>query len=194
MAKIVVIIVCCAALSALAEKCPTSSVDQLNITAYTGTWYPVMHMSWPAMNCSSVGYSELNKTALAVTNSSLGPANEYETVEGVAVLGEDQRFYVTMKDNYTQSFYVLATDYGNYTLVTSCDSVKNTGQRALVLGRERNLTEETLEVVKDVVKDKLGLDSLKPVWQSECPSAAPAASLLAPLGLLLVALVTRRFL
>ncbi|KAK2822621.1 hypothetical protein Q5P01_022686 [Channa striata] len=134
-------------------RCPVPAVqEKFDASQYLGTWYEIQKLpnSFQLGECSTATYSLRSPEVVDVLNSELLANGKVSSIRGTAVAkdpAEPAKLLVSFFETSPPSpYWVLSTDYTNYSLVYSCT---NLGSRhmefAWILSRQPTLPEETVE-------------------------------------------------
>lgn len=142
-------------------ECPEVSVlENFNLTEYMGVWYEIQRYETDFqvdLDCVTAEYllPDLNVSRINIVHSGLlfdGTNSTFVEAHGVAELSfpEDSRNPAKLSVAYggaepdRSNYWVLGTDYHNYSLVWSCDQLTNNtyNEYAWVLSRTRDMKPE----------------------------------------------------
>ncbi|XP_050510924.1 apolipoprotein D [Diabrotica virgifera virgifera] len=143
------------------DKCPEVSVEQnFNAAAYLGKWYE--QQKYPIIwelgaKCVTANYSLNSDGTVKVYNQQINILGQKEDITGEARLDSDKgeaKLLVTFHNpEVTAPYWVLSTDYENYAVVLSCDTVLGiTGETVWILTRAQNPSQDIIDAALDVVK------------------------------------------
>ncbi|XP_017465565.1 PREDICTED: apolipoprotein D-like [Rhagoletis zephyria] len=165
--------------------CPSDVTVQsnFNVSAYLGVWYE--YAKYPVYfeadgKCVKGEYTLKDNGEIGVVNSMINVTNnEYSETVGYAVEVENAKlkviFPVSSDYNVTTNYWILSTDYVNYSVVYYCRPAGNSSHKtvAWILTRERSPSEEFITIGKDVLtQNGVSLSELVVTDQSNCEAAA----------------------
>ncbi|XP_058817412.1 uncharacterized protein LOC131680720 [Topomyia yanbarensis] len=175
---------------------------EFNIVQYMGIWYEIKryeNVNQPNGDCVTAQYT-LNPTTMEVAiNNSMKqlPSQDLLSSQGRALLattnGEAKlkvRFDSTPATTTDSDYWILATDYQDYSVVWSCrPNGLNSIESAWVLSRKPTLESTALVLANNVIAANLAKDSFRPTKQGSdyCGNAPTMAVSL--IGFLFIALV-----
>ncbi|XP_075875865.1 apolipoprotein D-like [Nelusetta ayraudi] len=134
-------------------RCPKPAV-QMNFDAarYLGTWYDIEKLphTFQKGECSTATYSLKSPGVVGVLNRELLADGTINSISGSAMSKdpfEPAKLLVTFFENSPPApYWVLSTDYDNYSLVYSCTDLGVLHvEFAWIMSREPTMSEETLE-------------------------------------------------
>ncbi|XP_055837704.1 apolipoprotein D-like [Episyrphus balteatus] len=161
--------------------CPNVTlIPNFNATAYMGLWYE--SAKYPAIfetggSCVTAKYTLLPNGTVAVENSQY---NKYThsplTIKGNAVVVGNAKLLVNFPSvpggaKTGSNYWVLHTDYVNYSVVFSCSQKSSTSHTEIlwILTRAKSPSVQTiLDAVKVITKNKLSVDNLRVTAQDNC--------------------------
>ncbi|KAI7810292.1 apolipoprotein Da, duplicate 2 [Triplophysa rosa] len=141
-------------------KCPQPPVQQnFDPAKYMGRWYEIMKIPNPFQlgECSRATYALSDGTVL-VRNDELLANGTVSFIEGTAKIvdpSEPAKLEVSFfEDAPASPYWVLATDYDNYTLVYGCTEALDLSyvEFAWIMSRTRTLPKETFSELLDILK------------------------------------------
>nr|QLC28933.1 apolipoprotein [Spodoptera frugiperda] len=137
-------------------------VENFDLNRYTGEWIEVSRYPQPTQTgqCNRAKYEAINGGGISVTNRQV-VNQRLATISGQAVASADGfgKLEVTFSDNSKSDYYVLATDYQNYALVYTCNSLPNGNRRvgSWVLSKTGSVGLEGQAEIDKVVSSTQGL-------------------------------------
>ncbi|NXI61149.1 APOD protein, partial [Anseranas semipalmata] len=160
--------------------CPKPPVEQnFNITRYLGTWYEIEKLpaSFERGKCIQATYSVKGNGKYRVVNKELLANGRVNQIEGeITYTNASEPAKLSVRFSWLMPaapYWVLDTDYENYSLVYSCTSVLGLFhvEYAWILSRSRQLDSGTVEELKNVLESN-GIDTAKMTVtdQSNCPA------------------------
>ncbi|KAL8581274.1 hypothetical protein ACOMHN_028300 [Nucella lapillus] len=181
-----VALVVCASLSLAASQvvgfgsCPSKVQAQssLNLTRYLGQWFEIN--AFPAtfesgQTCVTANYTLKDDGHVRVENKGY-KGGQYVTAIGDAYLPDKSKpaelLVSFSRVAPTGKYWVIETDYENYSLVYSCTSLLSLGhvQFAWILSRWPQLDPPTVTHLKTLLKDAgVNTGHFTETHQSECP-------------------------
>ncbi|EFX82011.1 hypothetical protein DAPPUDRAFT_302799 [Daphnia pulex] len=180
------------------QPCPKLDVVRdFDLHRYLGLWYEIE--SYPAVfssfaSCVTANYSLLADGNVRVINRSFNTSSKsFNMVDGIARLieppkGQAKLGVVFPSNSFSRpvpadgNYWVLDTDYTNYSIVWSCQTFNGKSIQFLwYLSRQRQPSESGLTFVHHRI-DSFGLDQkfLKTMEQRNCPDA-PASETSRPI-------------
>ncbi|XP_017465555.1 PREDICTED: apolipoprotein D-like [Rhagoletis zephyria] len=167
--------------------CDVTVQSNFNVSAYLGVWYE--YAKYPVYfeadgKCVKAEYTLKDNGEVGVVNSMINVTdNELTDIVGYAVEVENAKlkvtFPVTPAFNATTNYWVLSTDYVNYSVVYSCQTAGGSSHYTIVwiLTREQSPSEEFITKAKDVLtQNGVSLSELVVTDQSNCKVAADNCS------------------
>ncbi|XP_051557010.1 apolipoprotein D-like [Myxocyprinus asiaticus] len=163
--------------------CPQPPVQQnFDPTRYVGRWYEIMKVPAPFQlgECCQATYT-LSDGIVLVRNDELLANGTINFIEGTAKIvdeSEPAKLEVSFFENAPDApYWVLATDYDNYTLVYSCSDILGLvhAEFAWIMSRTRTLPKETVSELLDILRsndvnaDKLTETDQRPELCSSMP-------------------------
>ncbi|XP_067110099.1 apolipoprotein D-like [Osmerus mordax] len=161
-------------------KCPNPPVQaNFDVARYVGRWYEIEKL--PAIfqkgECGQATYSLKSPGAVAVLNEELLVDGRVNGVTGTAKVkdpAEPAKLEVSFFENQPPGpYWVLSTDYDNYTLVYGCTDYFNLYhvEFSWILSRERTLSANTMEELRSILRShNVSVDKLQVTDQSDCSS------------------------
>nr|ANC90402.1 polycalin [Spodoptera exigua] len=153
----------------LPGPCDTSikGVANFNAADYQGTWIENARYPQPtqAGQCNRAKYTPIAGGAVSVTNNQIVNTT-ISTIDGIAIAASDdgtgqlEVSFVANNELRRANYYVLATDYKQYSLVYSCYNVENGNKRRVSswkLSRTGVLSDEDKAAIDAVVEKTQGL-------------------------------------
>ncbi|KAL2097195.1 hypothetical protein ACEWY4_006402 [Coilia grayii] len=159
-------------------KCPDPPVKQnFDVASYVGRWYEIQKLPnvFQKGDCGQATYT-LGDGVVNVVNAELLPDGTYSEARGTAKPvdpAEPAKLAVTFFPGAPPGdYWVLDTDYNNYTLVYAC---KNYGPLYAdfiwIMSRSRTLPQETVEQLQNTLTSNgIIIDKLTVTNQSVCSS------------------------
>ncbi|KAM9713197.1 apolipoprotein D-like [Menidia menidia] len=155
--------------------CPDPQVqDNFSLEQYLGRWFEIEKLpaSFATGSCIQANYSLRKDGTIRVLNSQVFDGVR-ESVEGTAVV-KDQRVPAKLGVSFSyftpySPYWVLSTDYSNYTIVYSCTDVLRVFhvEFAWILSRAPSLAPAQVQSAKDLlVSEGIGVSGMKPTDQS----------------------------
>ncbi|XP_056599959.1 apolipoprotein D-like [Triplophysa dalaica] len=140
-------------------KCPQPPVQQnFDPAKYMGRWYEIMKIpaAFQLGECSQATYSLSGNTVL-VRNDELLADGTINFIEGTAKIvdpSEPAKLEVSFFEGSGAPYWVLATDYDNYTLVYGCSEFVGLVhvEFAWIMSRTRTLPKETINELLNILK------------------------------------------
>ncbi|XP_055916265.1 apolipoprotein D-like [Eupeodes corollae] len=175
------LVISCDAQIKVEGACPNVTViPNFNATAYMGLWYesakyPVIFETGGI--CVTANYTLLQDGSVEVINSQ---KNKYIhlpiSIKGNAVVVDNAKLLVNFPSipgpaKTGSNYWVLDTDYVNYSVVFSCSQSSSTSHTEVlwILTRAKNPSVQTIiDAVKVISKNKLSVDNLKVTKQENC--------------------------
>ncbi|XP_072391124.1 apolipoprotein D-like [Diabrotica undecimpunctata] len=152
------------------DHCPEVTVEQnFNAAAYLGKWYEQQKypIIWEFLGkCITANYSLNSDGTVKVYNQQIDVlTNEKKDIIGEAKIDSDKgeaKLLVTFHNpEVTAPYWVLSTDYENYSVVLSCDKAFGiTAETVWILTRAQNPSQDIIESALNVVKKNNLSDSL----------------------------------
>ncbi|XP_065133272.1 apolipoprotein D [Paramisgurnus dabryanus] len=138
-------------------KCPQPAVQQnFDPTRYMGRWYEIMKIpnSFQFGECSQATYA-LSDGIVLVRNDELLADGTVSFIEGTAKItdpSEPAKLQVSFFEGAASPYWVLDTDYDNYTLVYSCTQLGVLRvEFSWIMSRDRTLPKETVSELLDIL-------------------------------------------
>ncbi|KAK9979176.1 hypothetical protein ABG768_012620 [Culter alburnus] len=164
-------------------KCPEPPVQQnFDPTRYMGRWHEIMKIPGPFQlgECCQATYT-LSDGIVLVRNDELLANGTINFIEGTAKIvdaSEPAKLEVSFFEYAPPApYWVLATDYDNYTLVYSCSDFAGLfhSEFSWIMSRTRTLPKETVSELLDILKSHgIGTDAFTETDQRpELCSAMP---------------------
>uniref|UniRef100_UPI00398ECB7E apolipoprotein D-like n=1 Tax=Pristiophorus japonicus TaxID=55135 RepID=UPI00398ECB7E len=176
---------------ASSSRCPHIAVKQnFTVKEYVGTWYEIqrLHTAFVKGKCVAQRYTlqvdgwmkmvtqkMLPNGTLIAYEGDIAPASVNETAKlqfRAFKLGHPAMSLQDILEFSFNPYWIIATDYRNYSLVYSC---WNAGLRlqeyAWILSRERHLHENTTNYLRDILSD-INIKKMIISDQDGCPSQA----------------------
>ncbi|XP_073705975.1 apolipoprotein Da, duplicate 2 [Garra rufa] len=164
-------------------KCPQPPVQQnFDPARYMGRWHEILKFPnrFQLGECCQATYT-LSDGIVLVRNDELLANGTLSFIEGTAKIvdaSEPAKLEVSFFEDAPPSpYWVLATDYDNYTLVYSCSDFENLfhTEFSWIMSRTRTLSKETVSELLDLLKSYgIGTDSFTETDQRpELCSAMP---------------------
>ncbi|KAL6104006.1 apod [Pungitius sinensis] len=150
-------------------KCPQPAVQENFDTArYLGKWYEIQRLphAFQYGECSTATYSLQSPGVVGVFNRELLANGTINSISGSATAkdaSEPAKLLVSFFENAPPApYWVLSTDYDNYTLVYSCTDLELVHvDFAWIMSRKPTLPEETLkELQNKLASIKVTVDKL----------------------------------
>ncbi|XP_056599958.1 apolipoprotein D-like [Triplophysa dalaica] len=140
-------------------KCPQPPVQQnFDPAKYMGRWYGIKKIpnTFQSGECSRATYALSDNTVL-VRNEQLLPNGNASFIDGTAKIldpSQPAKLEVRFFEDRGAPYWVLATDYDNYTLVYSCSETLDLSyaEYAWIMSRTRTLPKETITELLDILK------------------------------------------
>ncbi|KAA0719424.1 Apolipoprotein D [Triplophysa tibetana] len=140
-------------------KCPQPPVQQnFDPAKYMGRWYEIMKIpaAFQLGECSQATYALSGNTVL-VRNDELLADGTINFIEGTAKIvdpSEPAKLEVSFFEDRGAPYWVLATDYDNYTLVYGCSEFLGLVhvEFAWIMSRTRTLPKETITELLDILQ------------------------------------------
>lgn len=168
-------------------QCPNVTVQlNFNLTEYLGLWYEIQRYEAPfqqGLDCTTAEYSLADPSVERVTvvNSGLlfnGNNGTYQEARGVAILSFPDDVRVPAKlsvaffglEPTRSNYWVLGSDYQNYSLVYSCEQINGTTyeEYAWVLARTKNPSAEVWSKIYGLIAaNNINTDDFRFTEQSE---------------------------
>ncbi|KAK2895858.1 apolipoprotein Da, duplicate 2 [Channa argus] len=134
-------------------RCPVPAVQKkFDASQYLGTWYEIQKLpnNFQLGECSTATYSLKSPGVVDVLNRELLANGTMSFIRGTAVAkdpAEPAKLLVSFFETSPPSpYWVLSTDYTNYSLVYSCTDLGSLRMEfAWILSRQPILPEETIE-------------------------------------------------
>uniref|UniRef100_A0A3B1JME6 Apolipoprotein D n=1 Tax=Astyanax mexicanus TaxID=7994 RepID=A0A3B1JME6_ASTMX len=150
-------------------RCPTPPVQQsFDPTRYMGRWYEIQKIpnAFQLGECAQATYT-LKDGVVLVLNEELLADGTVSSIEGTAKAkdpSEPAKLEVSFFEGVPPgNYWVLSTDYDNYTLVYGCTNYLNLFhvEFAWILSRGRSLPKETLVELQDIlISNGIKIDTL----------------------------------
>ncbi|CAF98955.1 unnamed protein product, partial [Tetraodon nigroviridis] len=146
-------------------RCPRPAVQQeFDAARYLGTWYEIQRLPhrFQTGQCSTASYSLKSPGVVGVLNRELRADGTVYSISGTAVAedpSEPAKLAVSFYENSPPApYWVLATDYDNYTLVYSCTNLLVAhAEFAWILSRRPTLAQESVEELRRALSS-VGVD------------------------------------
>ncbi|XP_061721997.1 uncharacterized protein LOC133528578 [Cydia pomonella] len=149
-----------------------SSMQNFVLDSFTGPWYEIGKSSTSNADCSTLSFTTSTDGAISFSNPSV-VNNFLQTSTGTATLINDTaQFTITLTDSATPfDFWILGSDYENYTIALNCVDVSTTQRELNIwqLGRAVNSydTAETLTAANTLLDAiSLSVSDLTPIDHS----------------------------
>ncbi|XP_042195253.1 apolipoprotein D [Callorhinchus milii] len=162
---------------------------EFNIEEYVGTWYEIERLSpnGKAPKCSSETYMDDSNGMLRILIQEITENGEMVKYDA-QMFKESQkepakRIIIPYDDHLSQipfggisaalNYFVLSTDYRNYSLVYSCHGFpgKYSNKKAWILSRERTLSANITSRLRNILtSNKIDTEHMIVTDQSDCPS------------------------
>ncbi|AWP03818.1 putative apolipoprotein D-like [Scophthalmus maximus] len=134
-------------------RCPKPAVQEnFDAARYLGTWYDIQRLphAFQKGECCTATYSLKSPGVVGVLNRELLADGSINSISGSATAknpSEPAKLQVSFFENTPPApYWVLSTDYDNYSLVYSCTDLGVLHvEFAWILSRKPTLPEETLE-------------------------------------------------
>ncbi|XP_062987472.1 apolipoprotein D [Elgaria multicarinata webbii] len=162
-----------------AGKCPDPPVQEaFDVTKYMGKWYEIEKL--PAYfekgNCIQANYALKENGRVKVVNKELLLDGTVNQIEGEAFPADyNDPAKLQVKFNWlmpASPYWVISTDYENYTLVYSCTNFLRLFHVdfAWIMSRTRQLHPETVDHLKNILRSyKINTARMRPTDQMNCP-------------------------
>uniref|UniRef100_A0A674I8S1 Apolipoprotein D n=1 Tax=Terrapene triunguis TaxID=2587831 RepID=A0A674I8S1_9SAUR len=159
-------------------RCPDPPVQEnFDVTKYVGKWYEIEKLpaNFEKGICIQANYSLKENGKIKVINQELRSDGTINLIEGEAVQrdGEPAKLSVSFYWAMPSSpYWVLATDYENYSMVYSCTTFIWLFhiEYAWILSRTPQLQSETVERLKNLLRSyKIDTEKIRPTDQMNCP-------------------------
>ncbi|XP_067398934.1 apolipoprotein D [Emydura macquarii macquarii] len=160
-------------------QCPDIPVQEnFDVTKYVGKWYEIEKL--PARfekgNCNQANYSLKETGKIKVLNQELLADGTIHQIQGEAVQADKDK-PAKLGINFcwfmpTSPYWVLSTDYVNYSLVYSCTTFIRLFhvEFAWILSRTPQLNPEIVEQLKNLLWSyKINTEKMMPTDQINCP-------------------------
>ncbi|XDV27698.1 hypothetical protein PO909_031194 [Leuciscus waleckii] len=143
-------------------KCPEPPVQQnFDPARYMGRWHEIMKIPAPFQlgECCQATYT-LSDGIVLVRNDELLANGTVNFIEGTAKIvdaSEPAKLEVSFFENAPDApYWVLATDYDEYTLVYSCSDFAGLfhAEFSWIMSRTRTLPKETVSALLDILKSQ----------------------------------------
>ncbi|TKS79604.1 Apolipoprotein D [Collichthys lucidus] len=134
-------------------RCPRPAVQpEFDAARYLGTWYDIQRLphTFQKGECSTATYSLKSPGVVGVLNRELLADGSISTISGTAMAKdptEPAKLLVSFFENSPPApYWVLSTDYDNYSLVYSCTDLGILHvEFAWIMSRQPTMPEETIE-------------------------------------------------
>merc|ERR1719348_2490702 len=158
-------------------KCPEKppTIKEFNATEYLGNWYE--QRRFPAFfqlntRCVRATYGVLENGRVSVHNVATKKNGDFDVIDGSAYVPDPNfpgELVVEFPGNPAGNYWILDTDYTNYSVVYSCaDFLLVKLEFAWILSRERNLDADILEYATNVyVKNGIDTTLLEDTLQND---------------------------
>ncbi|XP_050327293.1 apolipoprotein D-like [Bactrocera neohumeralis] len=163
--------------------CNVQVQPDFDVAAYLGSWYE--YAKYPVYfeangKCVKAEYTLKDNGQVGVVNSMIeATTDQTSDIVGYAVVVENAKLLVTFPVspayNVSSNYWVLSTDYTNYSVVYSCQPTQDDSHSLVVwiLTREQNPSAELIAKAKDVLTSNgVSLSPLVVTDQSGCQAAA----------------------
>ncbi|XP_001511412.2 apolipoprotein D [Ornithorhynchus anatinus] len=160
-------------------QCPDPPVQKnFNIVKYLGKWYEIekLPVSFEKGNCIQANYSMKENGKIKVINQEILPDGTVNQVEGEATQANliepaklGVKFFWLMP---SAPYWVLSTDYDNYSLVYSCTTYiwLFHVDYAWILARNPHLPQTTVKYLKNILTSyNIETEKMKATDQENCP-------------------------
>ncbi|XP_030259342.1 apolipoprotein D-like [Sparus aurata] len=137
-------------------RCPKPAVQEnFDAARYLGTWYDIQRLphSFQKGECSTATYSLKSPGVVGVLNRELLADGTINSISGSA-MAKDPSQPAKLSVSFFEyappaPYWVLSTDYNNYSLVYSCTDLGVLHvEFAWIMSRQPTMPEETLEELK----------------------------------------------
>ncbi|KAK5860211.1 hypothetical protein PBY51_021704 [Eleginops maclovinus] len=162
-------------------RCPKAAVQENFDTArYLGKWFDIQRLphNFQKGECCTATYSLQSPGVVGVLNSELLSDGTISSISGSATAkdpSEPAKLQVSFFENAPPApYWVLSTDYENYSLVYSCTDLGVLHvDFAWILSRQPTLSEETLGEVHNILSSiGVSVNKLLTTDQSEATCSA----------------------
>ncbi|XP_043926119.1 apolipoprotein D [Protopterus annectens] len=163
-------------------QCPTPPVQaDFKLEKYLGKWYEIEKLPahFEKGVCIQAEYSLGGNGTIKVLNQELLPDGKWSKIEGEAIQFDLQvpaKLGVSFNSFMPYApYWVLSTDYNDYSLVYSCTNVLWVFyfDFAWILSRDRQLPQKTIDQLKThLTTYNIKIDYMKSTIQSGCPDNA----------------------
>merc|ERR1711920_80418 len=150
------------------SSCPPKppTIKEFNATEYLGKWYEQRRV--PAFfqlntRCVMAKYGAMDNGRVSVHNVATKANGDFDVIDGSAYVPDPNypgELLVEFPGNPTGSYWILETDYHNYSIVYSCvDFIFGVIKLefAWILGRDQNMDPELIQYATEVYT-KNGID------------------------------------
>ncbi|XP_006129897.1 apolipoprotein D [Pelodiscus sinensis] len=159
-------------------RCPEAPVQEnFDVSKYVGKWYEIEKLpaSFEKGICIQTNYALMDNGKIKVQNQELRSDGTIHQIAGEATQADDEP--AKLKVRFSQfmpsaPYWVLSTDYGNYSVVYSCTNFISFFhvEYAWILSRTRQLQPETVERLKGLLRSyNINTETMKPAVQMNCP-------------------------
>ncbi|XP_011177881.1 apolipoprotein D [Zeugodacus cucurbitae] len=165
--------------------CNVQVQPDFDVAAYLGTWYE--YAKYPVYfeangKCIQAQYTLKDNGQVGVVNSMIDQTTDQPSdIVGYAVVVENAKLLVTFPVspayNVSSNYWVLSTDYTNYSVVYSCQPTQDDSHSIIVwiLTRAQQPSAELIEKAENVLTSNgVSLSQLVVTNQSDCQAAAAA--------------------
>ncbi|XP_074860645.1 apolipoprotein D [Carettochelys insculpta] len=159
--------------------CPEPVVQEnFDVTKYLGQWYEIEKL--PACFekgiCIQANYSLKENGKIKVLNQQVLSDGRVSQIEGEAIQADKEPAKLSVRFHWFMRYspyWVLSTDYENYTVVYSCTCILRLFHIdfAWILARTRQLQPETVERLKNLLLSyNVKTKKMTPTDQMNCPT------------------------